>query len=328
MTLSTTRILLCAPRPLLLLLGVVALAAAGCGDKSGSGTDGGVVQADASHLPPQLDAAIAIPPDAAAAEPLDAATALDAAAPLDAATPLDAGSAGDASVRTIVERPLFGDTHPQNLLIDPSFSVRRGGGLGNWMALTGDSSQASPSFSSSLLSDSPSGISMATARLADATASTGNFELDLLAQVPGGPGPFTLQAWVSTLDAKASASLTGVTFGLLASLDDTDAVVVAEDPAKARVIAGRTWHLFTGQSAQDLSIGGFVLLSFAASANTWLLQSPEFIPVALDPSPATTVRPATARERALIAKYKHQPKISVPAGHPAISDLPRDQPRR
>jgi hypothetical protein len=123
----------------------------------------------------------------------------------------------------------------------------------------------------------------------------------------------------------------------LASLDDTDAVVVAEDPAKARVIAGRTWHLFTGQSAQDLSIGGFVLLSFAASANTWLLQSPEFIPVALDPSPmqdrfghrpATTVRPATARERALIAKYKHQPKISVPAGHPAISDLPRDQPRR
>jgi hypothetical protein len=309
----------------LLLIGAVALSAC---SKSSAGTDAGV-RADAAQVPPDaaaiLDAA-AVVADASPSEP-------DAAATVDAGEDASVSADASAPTRTMIERPLFGDTHPQNLLIDPSFSVRYGGGLGNWMAATADESQGTATFSGSLLSDSPAGIAMNTARLSDARGSTGNFELDLLAQVPGGPGPYHLRVWVSTLDAKASASLTGITAGLITSLDATDVIEVTEDPAKAQDLAGRTWHLFTGQIDQPLSVGGFFLLDFPATTNTWLLQSPEFIPVALDHSPTqeklqhrppSAPRPATAHEKDLVRRYRLQPKISVPAGHRAITEQPRD----
>jgi hypothetical protein len=155
-----------------------------------------------------------------------------------------------------------------------------------------------------------------------------------VAQVAGGPGPFRLRVWISTLDAEASASLAGVTVGLLTS-QQGNATEVKEDPARTKVIAGRTWHLFTGTIDHSLKLGGFVLFDFKASKNTWLIQAPEFIPVALAPSEKTTLlqhpaarpRPLTEHEQQLIRRYQQQPRISVPAGHPALSEDPRQLPR-
>ena len=187
------------------------------------------------------------------------------------------------------------------------------------------------------MTDSPAGLGMPVGHLADAKSSTGNFEITLVAQVAGGPGPFHLRVWVSTLDATASATLTGATVALLTSADATTGTVVTEDATKARVIAGRTWHLFTGQISQALSLGAFVIVDFPASTNTWLLQAPEFIPTAIDPSPTTEIlqrrpaakaRPATAHERSVIRRYRLQPKLSVPAGHRALRDEPRPKDRR
>ena len=235
--------------------------------------------------------------------------------------------AGPASSRTMLTRPLFGDTHPQNLFIDPTFSVRQGG-VGNWMAITADPAQGAAAFRGSPMSDSPAGIAMPVGRLADATGSSDNFNLDLLAQVPGGPGPYHLRVWISTLDTTASAWLDGVSVGLMTALNG-GLIAVEEDPTQAQVIAGRTWHLFTGEISRSLTLGGFVLFDFPASTNTWLLQSPEFIPTAIDPSStadrarrraAREPRPITARERALADRYWRQPKLSVPGGHPALYD--------
>jgi hypothetical protein len=250
----------------------------------------------------------------------------------DAGTP-DAGP----PARTLVTRPLFGDTHPGNLLIDPNFSTRYGAGLGNWLAATGDqSAQRGPTFVSGLLSDAPAGIALPVARFADASTSTRHFQLDLIAQVPGGPGPYRLHVWVSTLDPAASAHLTGLQAGLLTSLGDQGGFSVDEDAAKAQVLGGRTWHLYTGDIDHELPMGGFVVLDFQASANTWLLQSPEFIPTALLPPepearafhPPAKAHALTEHERALMRLYASQPRVSVPASHPAVNELDRQQLRR
>src|SRR5262249_6218254 len=123
-------------------------------------------------------------------------------------------------------------------------SVRRSAspsaaGVGNGPASTDDPSAFGPRYSGSFLSDSPSGIALPVARLADASNSSGNFPLGLMAQVVGGTGPFRLRVWVSTDNADASASVDGVSIGLLTSLNGT-AITVSEDTASTKVIAGRT----------------------------------------------------------------------------------------
>jgi hypothetical protein len=247
----------------------------------------------------------------------------------------DAGT--DAATRTLVQRALFGDVHPQNLFIDPNFSVRQAG-LGDWSPLSSDPSSPTASLSASLMSDSPAGIALPVGRLADGKGSTKNFGLDLLTQVPGGPGPYHLRVWISTLDPAASATIKGVTVGLLTSLG-ADLIAVTEDESKAQVFvspdadggSARTWHLFEGQLAQAIDIGAFVVLDFPASKNTWLLQAPELIPVAIDPAPqaeiihrrAADARPATPALRSLIERHRREPRISVPASHPAVSERPK-----
>jgi hypothetical protein len=236
--------------------------------------------------------------------------------------------------RSLVHNPLFGDTHPQNLFIDPNFSVR-GAGVGTWLAQTGDTSQSAPAWGATLMSDSPAGIALPVARLADNAMSAGHYDLSVLAQVPGGPGPFHLRVWISALDPDASADASGVGISLLGSLNGSKAAQVTENADAAKVIAGRTWHLFEADLMEDRPIGGFVVLEFASSANTWLLQAPEFVPTALLPSPAPELaqrklrlareRVMSERERALIDKYIHQPHISVPGSHPAITGRDRTE---
>jgi hypothetical protein len=274
-------------------------------------------------------ALLASPLAACAGSPANDHSPTDAAVP----PPVDAAP---IVMRSMLQRPLFGDVHPQNLLIDPNFSVRSAG-LGNWQAQASQGTQPNPSFAGSLMSDSPNGIALPVARVADSAMASAMSQLDLVAQVPGGPGPFHLRVWISTLDATQSASVDGATVGLLTALDQK-AIQISEDPKQARVIAGRTWHLFAGDITQNLSLGAFVDIDFLPSSNTWLIQAPEFIPKAIDPTPnaelvrrsppTARTRPMTAPEKAIVARYRQQPRISVPASHPSLDDEPRDLPRR
>ena len=285
-----------------------------------------------------VDAAVEVAADVPAIDvdvrdATDDAEAAEAVAP-DVADVTEAGDAADATetevgVRGLMFNPLFGDTSPQNLLLDPNFSVRFGGGLGNWQPTTFNvMATTAPSYGSWPMSDAPAGIALPVAHLADGNGATTSIDLVLLAQVPGGPGPFHLRVWVSTLDPAASATLPDVAAAVLTSLTAT-ATDVTEDPAKARVIGGRTWHLFDGIVSQDLTLGAYLAFEFPASKNTWLLQAPEFVPVALEsPAKADAVVPRlfqfartmTANERQAIIRYVRQPRLSVPPFHPAMSD--------
>lgn len=244
--------------------------------------------------------------------------------------------AAPAPNRTMLRRRLFGATHPHNLLIDPAFGIRGSGrGLGSWLAISGDPSTGTATMSASYLNDSPNGMGLPVARLSDNSKSTSHYNLDLIAQVAGGPGPFNLRVWVSTLDAATSAKVTGVHVGVLTSIANGQVIDIDEDTKKARVIAGRTWHCFAGTFPKSLSLGGYVLVDFAPSANTWLLQAPEFVPKLIDPAataeislPIAKARAMTARERELIIRYKKQPLISVPGGHPVLQDQPEEIHRR
>ena len=298
----------------LLLPGCCALMIA-CGSSSTS--------APSADLAPEtgLDDLTEIAADVPAAPDVDLREATDA---VDAA---DATPSPEVVVRSLVFNPLFGDTSPQNLLLDPNFSVRFGGGLGNWQPTTFNVMAATaPAFGSWPMSDAPAGIAMPVAHLADGTGATTNVDLVLLAQVPGGPGPFHLRVWVSTLDPAASATVPDASALVLTSLSAT-ATEVSEDPAQARVIGGRTWHRLDGIVSQDLTLGGYVAFEFQATQNTWLLQAPEFVPVALEASAAAAVprvfrfpRAMTAGERQAIIRYVRQPRLSVPPFHPARAD--------
>ncbi len=243
----------------------------------------------------------------------------------------DAADAAPASTRTMVYNPLFGDTHPQNLFLDPNFSVRQPG-VGDWLVGSGAITGTGPTFFGGMMSDSPAGIALPVAHVSDESGSTLNYDLQMVAQVPGGPAPFRLRMWISTLDAAASTTLSGVTVGLLLSEYSQSVIEIKPDPQSARVIGGRTWHRFDGTITSDLKLGAFVILEFAASKNTWLVQAPEFIPAAIDP-PSTTMalnpaltpsrRPATDAEKQLVDRYRHQPHLSVPASHAAVTDRPR-----
>jgi hypothetical protein len=250
----------------------------------------------------------------------------------------DIAEAGDSDAaevikRSIVHNPLFGDTHPQNMLIDPGFSVHWGG-LGNWEATSFDVlALGMPSYGSFPMSDSPSGIALNIAYIANGQGLAQNMDLALVAQVAGGPGPWHLKVWISTYDAAESGTLSGVTVGLLTSLN-SEAIEVTEDATKTKVIAGRTWHLFDGIITQDLAIGGFVVFEFAASKNTWFIQSPDFYPAATEaPAGASgkfaarsakSPRPMSFWEKELVRHYIQKPRISVPASHPLINDMPKD----
>jgi len=270
---------------------------------------------------PLLDAAVQDSPAETSPDAADAKHDVDAH---DAAEAGD-GDAGPAK-RTIVTSALFGDTQPENLFIDPVFSAYMPSS-GNWMPMTADqSAQQGASFGAGMMSDSPVGISMSVGKLADATSSSTNYELTLIAQVPGGSGPYHVQVWLSTLDEASSSdssNWTGVTVGLLVS-EDSNIIPVSEATASKKVIKGRTWHLFKGDIAKDLRLGAFVALDFAASKNTWLVQAPEFVPVALLDSskqslslhrPALAPMPLTPTLKRCIELYVNRPKPSVVPWH-------------
>ncbi len=274
-----------------------------------------------------LLAALAVPLTACGGSDTTNAPIADTGVVADTGTPDVAADA--APLRTMVQNPLFGDTHPQNLILDLNFGTRASG-VGMWLSESADSAQQyKTTFASVLMSDAPDGLAANVAQLADGSGSKSHFELSLFAQVPGGPGPFEVRVWISTQDPAASAKFVGAEVAVLTAQSGGTTISIHEDTTKARVIAGRTWHLYAGTVNQDLPLAAFLLLDFAGSANTWLLQAPEFVPGALVATgattkarplrPATTMRPETTRERELVRDYQRQPHLSVPAWHPSIT---------
>jgi hypothetical protein len=137
-------------------------------------------------------------------------------------------------------------------------------------------------------------------------------------------------AVVLLLPGGASAAELDPDTHMLKSTDPGAVLIGFEDAAKAKVIAGRTWHLFDGEIDTSLSLGGYVAFQFGPSANTWLLQAPEFVPVALEKpvGPATppamrlgVERAMTPAEKQAVFRYASRPRVSVPAFHPILREV-------
>ncbi|MFI5301658.1 MAG: hypothetical protein ACHREM_26515, partial [Polyangiales bacterium] len=138
-------------------------------------------------------------------------------------------------VRTLVDVPLFGDTSPGNLLIDPRFEDGAYG-YGRWYVFTAKTVQH---FTNLVTSDAPDGVAFPVGIFSDATET-----LNAEAEIVGGPGPFSAQIWVTTKDPTASiAGLFVTVFSASASSGSPSPGGVYElvdVPTSAKTIAGRT----------------------------------------------------------------------------------------
>lgn len=230
------------------------------------------------------------------------------------AEPYEAGTT--APKRTMRSSPLFGETTIDNLLIDPTFE-EGGPGIGRWYSNSGISTLNAngPRIGQRILSASPIGIALPVARVFDITDEGKTRAFSLLAQVPGGVGPYVVSMWLSTerpLEAplgdtvRVGVANAGASGGITA-------VEVTVDESLTRTIAGRTWLRFRGEVPGPYPIGAFMTIRFKGSRNVWYLQAPEVVPKALL-APAQTMSLKLARpmdldaeERAGIAAYQRIP---------------------
>jgi hypothetical protein len=256
-------------------------------------------------------------------------TVAEASVPFDATADIAVDASPPARVvRTLKSVPLFGDTSPANLLIDPAFENGEFG-VGRWNAGFG---AAPGTFANAAMSDAPVGLAFPVGTLAD-TNPAGTNELSLTAEVTGGRGPFRAKVWISTQNAAASKDAPSLaTISLVAAgnttLDNSGLRTLGksydlkEDAAARLTLAGRTWHRMVAEIPDTIDAGAFFTLGFRPSKNTWLMQAPEFVPTellkpvmarTLSLGPRTPGRSATAAELELVRRYRARPLISVPA---------------
>ena len=243
------------------------------------------------------------------------------------APPADAGSAAPpvappsaAPKRTLKTVGLFGDLPVHNLVIDHTFDTGSPG-VGRWYSSLGSGlTGTGPDPSTVVTSSSPHGMSLAVGAVSDTPEGAAPRTFSLLAQVPGGTGPFLVSLWLSTerplegdLPTLVRVSLASATAGTLVGAE------IPRDEAATRTIAGRTWYRFEGEVAGDQKLGAFLVVRLRASRNRWWLQAPFVAPKALlaSASLATASAPIArpvARpfalddaERAAIAAYRRIP---------------------
>jgi len=226
----------------------------------------------------------------------------------------DAGPA-PSPARTMKSAPLFGETAIYNLLIDPTFD-EGSPGIGRWYSNLGTSLNAEgPRIGQSILSASPVGIALPVAKVADIGDDGKTRSFSLIAQLPGGTGPYVVSLWVSSERPLDAAVTDWVRVGITNAVGATGltGVEVPLDPDLQRTIAGRTWHRFRGEVAGPFVLGAFVTLRFRASRTQWWLQSPEVVPKGLLATAETkSLKVAKsialdAEERAAIASYRRIP---------------------
>jgi hypothetical protein len=210
------------------------------------------------------------------------------------------------SIRTLKNVPLFGGTAIENLLIDPTFEPGDTG-IGRWFSSMGTGlSLDGPALSQLVLSDAPLGLSLPIGSVMHATRT-----FSLVAQVPGGSGPYVVSLWLST-DKPLDGDLTVVRVALANAVGTglTGTEIVADEE---RTLAGRVWHHYRGEVAGPFTMGAYMTIRFRASKNRWFLQAPEVVPKKLitgDPKMLLGKPFALdADERAAVAAYQRIPRI-------------------
>ena len=209
-----------------------------------------------------------------------------------------------APPRTLVQVGLFGGTSTDNLILDPTFD-HGGPGIGRWInSVDGKSSD----FGQATDARTPKGSSLPYGIFENEKSMT------LLAQLPGGPGPYVARLWVSSESGGGDATLAAVKVSLAnaagSGLTSTD---VPSDPASTRVLGGRTWTLFTGEAKGPFPLGGYLIIRVKATKQRWWMQGAEVLPKALASTMALRVvptpRPLDTDERAAIEVYRAQPLV-------------------
>lgn len=220
---------------------------------------------------------------------------------------IDAAPPPTKAVRTMKTVGLFGDTSIDNLFMNPSFEPS-GFGVGQWIssygaALRGDG----PELSQLVLSDSPIGTALPVGTIADAPADAAPKLFTLIAQTPGGPGPFVLSMWIASEQPIAEPISDTVRVSIVgAKTTGLSGTEIAQE--SETTIAGRAWHHYRGEIPGPFSMGAYVMIRFRPSKSRWYLQAPELVPKKLMSNTAALVagKPfeVSSDERAAIAAYR------------------------
>ncbi len=231
----------------------------------------------------------------------------------------DAGTATvDAAVpqiRTLKQVGLFGETNVQNLVLDPSFEDGSPG-IGRW--IVSSTATEPPALLPMITSNAPNGVSLRVVSVSDIPASgTANPRaFSVMAQLPGGTGPFVAQVWISTekpVDLATLTPLVRVSISPASSTSPTSGSELPLDPTATRVIDGRTWLLYRGEITGPFQVGAWFSIRMRGSRNKWWLHAPEFVPKALLAEAQTKslhlARPHAldADELSAIARYRRIP---------------------
>lgn len=226
-----------------------------------------------------------------------------------------------APKRTMKTVGLFGDTSIHNLVIDPTMDVGNPG-IGRWYSNLGTGlSGNGPDTAAVVTASSPIGLSLAVATVADIPDSGAPRTFTLLAQVPGGTGPYVVSVWLSTdkpLDGELASlvrvSLAAATAGGLTGSE------VPRDESATRTIDGRTWYLYRGEVAGSPTLGAYFVIRFRGSKNRWWLQAPSVVPKPLLSGTPASLRVALPHalddeERAAVQAYRRIP-LDLGVGKP------------
>jgi hypothetical protein len=226
------------------------------------------------------------------------------------------------TVRTMVQRGLFGTARPTSLLIDPTFD-QGSPGIGRWLVNGGAAPPAV--MQQAILSDAPTGVGM-TAGVAEDDPGVGGAigAISFVTQVPGGAGPFRVGLWLS-VDPRENqptpTSLVRVSFAQAWADKGTPSTLDVPLVAEAtRTIGARTWYRFEAQAPGPNPIGSLMTIRLRASTYRWYLLAPEVTPLALEAGADTTTKSLTAvhlrvaddEELALYRAYRDQPVPRVP----------------
>jgi hypothetical protein len=228
--------------------------------------------------------------------------------------PGDAGAAPEpprASKRTLRQVGLFGSMSTSNLLLDPTFDTGSPG-IGRWYSNLGTGlSGNGPDPSTLVTASAPEGMALPVATVADVPETGAPRTFTLLAQVPGGTGPYVVSLWLSTerpLDGELS-SLVRVSLATVAgSLTGAE---IPRDVNATRTIAGRTWHRYQGEVPGNVALGAFLVVRFKGSKNRWWLQAPSVVPKGLLAAPTAFEVAASYAlddaERSAVRAYRRMP---------------------
>ncbi len=206
-----------------------------------------------------------------------------------------------APVRTLKQVGLLGGTPMENLILDPTFDSG-GPGIGRWInSVEGKSTP----FGQGVDARTPLGSSLPYGVFENEKSFT------LLAQLPGGPGPYVARLWV-TSESGGEGTLAAVKVSL-SNAAGIGLVATDLEPGSTRVIGGRTWTQFTGEAKGPFPLGGFMIIRVKATKQRWWMQGAEVLPTALVSTmslrPNVAPRPLDLDERAAIDVYRAQALI-------------------